>query len=242
MRTLRDSWFMLRGELRGDKLSILFTLLFSVFMIGYLVFFTGMLINSSIGDKQQTAIVDFMLITMVPILGFTYTRRTFTYLSEDSYTKMLAYLHSLPIPAAVILCKRKIQAILTLGLNGILFFGLMYGIGREIRLEMSPVPYTVFALTWIGYGLAVTGLYIFIEFLFSGKMYCLFTFIIMIICAGVSALVKLTGGNLLFYSISCSKEYEFLSPLMWGSLLTGVVFMQLFSKWTIHRLKKRDLV
>jgi hypothetical protein len=52
----------------------------------------------------------------------------------------------------------------------------------------------------------------------------------------------MAGGNLLIASVDISKEWGLLSPLMWGSLLLGTVSVQLFSKWTIHRLKSRDLV
>jgi hypothetical protein len=242
MRTLRDSWFLIRSELRGDKLRLLFTLLFSLFLVGYLGFFTGLLVNESVGDNEQNMMVDYMLTAMVPILGFTYSRRSFKYWSEDSYTKMLAYLSSLPIPVSVILSKRKLQALLSFGLNGILFFGLMYALGGDLRTEISPLPYIVFALTWIGYGLVMTGVYIAIEFLYSGKMYCWLTALIMLLSVVLSAVVKLSGGNLLFYSISVSKGYGWLSPLMWGTLLAGAVSVQLFSGWTKRRLLKRDLV
>lgn len=54
--------------------------------------------------------------------------------------------------------------------------------------------------------------------------------------------VKFSGGNLLLYTLACSKEWGLLSPLMWGTLIAGTVSVQLFSRWTIHRLKSRDLV
>ncbi|WP_410513311.1 hypothetical protein PaeBR_02280 [Paenibacillus sp. BR2-3] len=206
------------------------------------MFFTGLLINSSVGGVERTAITDFMLMSLLPILGFTYSRRSFKYWSEDSYTKMLAYLQSLPIPIAVILCKRKLQALLSFALNGILYFGLIYALSGDLRTELSPLPYVVFALTWIGYGLVMTGVYVAIEFLCSGKIYCWMTILIMALCAGASLLVKLAGGNLLFYTISYSKEYGVASPLMWGSFLAGVISIQLLAKWTMQRLKKRDLV
>jgi len=242
MRTLKDSWFMLHGEIRGDKWKLIYTFLFSVLLMSYFGFFIGLLLNESLGKSGRNVIVDFMLLFMVPILGFTYSRRSFKYWSEDPYTKMLAYLRSLPIPLPVIICKRKLQSLFSFSFNGILFFGLMYLMGSDLRIHMSLLPYIVFALTWIGFGLMMTGVYIFIEFLYSGKVYCGVTFLIMLGSAGIAALVNLSGGSLLFYSVSCSKNYEFLSPLMWGTLITGALSVQMFSSWTIHRLKKRDLV
>ncbi|MCL6603327.1 MAG: hypothetical protein K6T94_10665 [Paenibacillus sp.] len=242
MKTMRDSWFMIRRELSGDKVSLVLTFLFSILFLSYLGFFTGILVNESLGEQERNPFVDFILLTILPILGFTYSRRSFKYLSEDSYTKMLIYLQSLPIPAEVILCKRKIQSLLSYTSNGIVYFGLMYLVYENLRIEISPLPYIVFALTWIGYGFIITGIYIFIEFLFSGKMYFGLTLLIMALSGGIAALVYLAGGNLLVYSISYSKDYGFQSPLMWGTIIAGTVSIQLFSTWTINRLKKRNLV
>ncbi|MNP80839.1 hypothetical protein D3C76_1790420 [compost metagenome] len=66
--------------------------------------------------------------------------------------------------------------------------------------------------------------------------------IIMLLSLGGAVLIKLAGGNLFLYTIKCSQQWGLLSPLMWGALLFGTVSVQLFSKWTIHRLKSRDLV
>ncbi len=107
---------------------------------------------------------------------------------------------------------------------------------------MALPAFIAFAITWIGVGLIVSGLYIFIEYLFSGKAYLGLTVLIVVISWGISFLVLLGGGNLFLYSISVSKEWGLLSPIMWGTLLLGTISVQLFSKWTIHRLKSRDLV
>jgi hypothetical protein len=85
-------------------------------------------------------------------------------------------------------------------------------------------------------------MYIFAEFMVSGKAYFWSMIIFMVLSMGAALLVSMAGGNLLIASVDISKEWGLLSPLMWGSLLLGTVSVQLFSKWTIHRLKSRDLV
>ncbi|QWU16695.1 hypothetical protein SAMN04487895_12310 [Paenibacillus sophorae] len=242
MQTLKDSWFMIRGDLRGDKIRIVITTLFSIVVMSYLAGLMGLLANSSVNTYQSSALADYLLLATVPILGFTYSRRAIKYWREDPYTRMLAYLRSLPIPLNVVMCRRKLQSVICFALNGTLFFGLIYTLAGHLRDSLSPLGYVVFSFTWIGYGLAVTGLYIFIEFLYSGKAYFWLVLLMMLIAFGGAMLVKFSGGNLLFYSISCSKEWGLLSPLMWGTLLVGTVSVQLFSKWTIVRLKSRDLV
>lgn len=164
------------------------------------------------------------------------------YLADDTYTRMLAYMRTLPVPAEVILCKRKLNMLFAFILNSTLYFGLIYVLSPNIRSELPVAAYLAFVFTWIGFGLVIAGLFIFIELLFSGKAYFIFMTIFMFLALGAAGLVKLAGGNLLLASVAVSKEWGLLSPLMWVSLLLGIVSVQLFSRWTIHRLKSRDLV
>lgn len=242
MANLRSAWFMMRADLRGDKLALLKMVVFSLIFMGYMGGLSGLFAEDALGGSEGEVISDFLMISIVPMLGFALSRRTLKYLSEDSYTRMLAYMRSLPIPAAVVLCKRKLSALFSFCLNGILFFGLIYAISANIRSELTGTSYIVFAVTWIGYGLMMTGIYIFVEFLVSGKAYFWITALLMLLSLGVALLIYWADGNLLLYSISCSKEWGLLSPLMWGTLLLGTASLQLFTKWTIHRLKSRDLV
>ncbi|MDT3428268.1 hypothetical protein J2Z22_003860 [Paenibacillus forsythiae] len=242
MQIWKDSWFMIRGDLRGGKIRLILTALFTIVFMFYLAGLTGLFFNEAAQTHQRSVLPDYFLLAIVPFLGFAYSRRTMKYWSADSYTKMLAYLRSLPIPLSAVLCKRKLQSVMCFALNGVLFFGLVYALAGHLRASLSPLGYVVFSITWIGYGLAVMGLYIFFEFLYSGKAYFWLLLLTMLISFGGAMLVKLSGGNLLFYSLACSKEWGLLSPLMWGTLLGGTVSVQLFSRWTIHRLKRRDLV
>jgi hypothetical protein len=203
---------------------------------------TGMVVDDAVGRTDGKLLSDFLLVSMIPMLGFTFSRRTMKYLAEDSYTRMLAYMRTLPVPAAVILCKRKLNTLFSFALNGTLYFGLIYALSANMRSELSLPAYLAFAFTWIGYGLVISGMYIFVEFMVSGKAYFWSMIIFMVLSMGAALLVSRAGGSLLLASVDISKEWGLLSPLMWGSLLLGTVSVQVFSKWTIHRLKSRDLV
>lgn len=242
MTTFRNAWAIIRGDFRADKLMLLRALVFSVIFMGYMSFLNGLIANDVLDSGDGKLINDYLMLISIPLLGFIFSKRTMKYLSEDSYTRMLAYMRGLPIPSVVILCKRKLQAVFSFCLNGILYFGIMYVASGNIRNELPAAAYLAFAITWVGYGLIVNGLYIFIEYSVSGKMYFLLTMIIVLLCLGAASLIYLTGGNLFLYSLDYSKKWEFLSPLMWGTLLMGTLSVQLFSKWTIYRLKSRDLV
>lgn len=242
MGTLRDSWFMIRSDFRGDKLRILWGIIGTILFTGYLGVTASLILNDVFDTQDKMVATDLMLMSLIPLLGFTFSRRAVKYWGEDSYTRMLAYMQSLPIDSKVILCKRKIQAVFTLCVNGMLFFGIIYISSENLRTELNIVPYLVLALTWIGYGLIVSGLYIFIEYLVNGKAYLLITVLIVVFSMGISVLVALAGGNLFFHTLNSSKEWGLLSPIMWGTLLLGAISIQLFSKWTIHRLKSRNLI
>jgi hypothetical protein len=243
MTTLKHALVIARSDFRGDRLNLVWILLWSIlFMGGYMGMLTGSMLDGVLGDGETKTIADVMMFTFVPMLGFTFSKRTMRYLSEDTYTRILAYMRSLPVPITVVMCKRKLQSVSSFALNGVMFFGLIYAVSPHMRQELPFTDYLAFALTWIGYGLAVSGLYIFIELLFSGKLYCLYIFLFMGLIIGLAVLIGLAGGNLFLYSVTVSQKWGLLSPLMWSTLLLGTVSVQLFSKWTIHRLKSRDLV
>ncbi|OBZ10496.1 hypothetical protein A8L34_18020 [Bacillus sp. FJAT-27264] len=242
MKTFKQAWFIIRGDFRGAKSKIVFTAVFSLLFMGYLGGLTALILNDTLGGQDRDVLADFLLLTTVPILGFTYSRRALKYWSEDSYTKMLMYLKSLPIPMEVMVSKRKIQSFLSFGINGILYFGLIYAIGEHVQANLNWIEYLSFAFTWIGYGLMIAGVYIFIEFLFSGKAYGWFTMLIMGLSLATAVIVRLLGGNLLFFTVESSKKWGLLSPVMWGMLLVGLIALQVISKWTLHRLKRRNFI
>lgn len=242
MRTMKDAWFIMRSDLRGDKLRLLGTILVTVIFVGYLGGMTVLTTDVLIVDHHPSMVADFLFLSLMPLLGISFSRRALKYLSENSYTRMLVYLRSLPIPSSVILARRKLQTVVSFTINGTLLFGIVYLMGDNYRTQLNVPSYIAFALTWIGMGLIVAGLYISIEYLFNGRAYLWLTVLIVLVSMGISILIMLGGGNLFLFTVAYSKEWGLLSPMMWGSLLLGTVSVQVFSMWTIHRLKSRDLV
>ncbi|AIQ44880.1 hypothetical protein R70723_02400 [Paenibacillus sp. FSL R7-0273] len=242
MTNLKQALIIVRSDFNGDRLKLLWMLLWALLFMGYMGGLSSMIIQDTLDNGDGKILADIMFMTVIPMLGFTFSKRTMKYLTEDSYTRMLAYMRTLPIPTAVILCKRKLHAVSSIGLNGLVFFGLIYAISSNMRQELPFINYLAFTLTWIGLGLIVAGLYIFIELLASGKAYFIYVMLFTFIYIGAAVLTWLAGGNLILYTVSYSKEWGLLSPLMWGTLVLGTLSVQLFSAWTIHRLKSRDLV
>ncbi|WNS41726.1 hypothetical protein [Paenibacillus sp. MMS20-IR301] len=242
MTTLKHAWVIVRSDFRGDRLKLLWALLFAVLFMGYMAVMGGMIFDDAVSLGEGKLISDVLLVTIICIMGVTFSRRNMKYLADDTYTRLLAYMRTLPVPAAVILCRRQLNTLFAFTVNGALYFSLIYAIGASIRRELPVPAYLAFALTWIGFGLIIAGLFIFIEFSVSGKMYFVNMIAVMFLGIGAAGLIRLAGGNMLLSSVAVSKEWGLLSPLMWGSLLLGTLSVQLFSRWTIHRLKSRDLV
>lgn len=242
MTTLKQAWVIVRSEFHGDRWKLLWALLFSLLFMGYFAALSGMIIDDTLTGHDKQFFSDILMVTMMLMLSVSFSRRTMKYISEDSYTRMLAYMRAMPVPTAVILCKRKLNTLFAIVMNSLLYFGLIYILSPGIRAELPPAAYLAFALTWIGYSLIVAGMYIIIEFSVSGVMYFWLISAIMLLALAVSGLVYLVGGNLLLATVAVSKEWGLLSPLLWGALVLGVLSLQLFSRWTIHRLKSRDLV
>ncbi|MHA0857114.1 hypothetical protein ACH8E3_09555 [Paenibacillus sp. CMAA1364] len=224
--------------MRSDKYLIIYSILF----MGYIGLILGTLVVEMYDPKDTfNPSVDILFLTLIPMLGFYFSRHAFKYLTEDSYTQMLIYLRTLPISPQVIMCYRYIQMLIAFAINGVIVFSIIYGFGR-LGTGVSIGDYICFTLTWIGYALAVTGIYIHLEFTCSGKKYFWMSMVIMGASVIVGMTIQLFDGNLLLYTLRMSQEWGTRSPVMWGALLVGVISLALMRKLTIRRLQERDLL
>ena len=59
----------------------------------YMGFATSVIIDNQFEhlDEYINPFTDFMLVFYAPLLGFLFSRRSFRYLNEDSYTRMLYF-------------------------------------------------------------------------------------------------------------------------------------------------------
>jgi hypothetical protein len=236
---LKDAWWITKRDLKSEKLLIVITLLF----MAYQALMISLLIDEQLQIQSKSpVIVDILLLAYIPLLGFFFSKRSIKCLTEDSYTQLLVYLRTLPISPKSIMTSRLLQLIIALMMNSAIFFSVMYGISPQLRTEMSFGIYMGFALTWIGYALAISGLYIYFEFLFSGKQYFGLTMLLVVITCVIGIMIRIMGGNMLLYTIRMSQEWGILSPMMWGALIGGLMSLALLGKLTNRKLQSRDLV
>ena len=186
---------------------------------------------------------DFMILMISPMLGFHFTRKSFRYLNEDSYTQMLYYYRMIPVPPEAVIVSRAIIGLGAFALNGLLFFGITYAIAGNMRASMNLTAYISFGLTWIGIGILVNGLYIYWEYMKSGKAYFGYTMLFNALIAAVLILQFLAGVrfSLMEYVADTSLRQGLLSPLMWGALVLGLTVFILMCRLTLRRMQTRDL-
>lgn len=227
---------MTRSQMSKDRLQWLWSALFMIY--------TGGMSGVMFLGQQQTDIinpvVDSFFLIMLPFQGFMFCRRSFRYIQEDSYTQMLAYYRRIPIPEQVVMWSRLQQSLMAFTYNGIFFYGSLYVVNLHAE-GFRWDQYLAFSLTCTGYGLLVTGFYIYGEFLNSGKKYLLLSMLFIPFAIVISILIRISGSYGLRIVMDGSKSWGLLSPIMWISLVAGVAGLWLSSRFTLKKLVHRDL-
>lgn len=232
----KQAWWMTRQEMGRDWLQWIWTLLFTA----YAAIMCGASMHEALKDKGYTLMGDNFFLIFVPFLGFLFSRRSFRYLQEDSYTQMLAYMRRIPVPVDALLLNRIIQMLITFVINGIAFFSLIYVAAlRGEQFGLSGV--LAFTIMWIGYGLFINSIYFYWEFNCSGKRYFVQTMALMLFTLLVSLLAAMFDQNLIKITLQQSADYGLLSPMMWGILLIAAASLTISFKLTRRQLLQRDL-
>ncbi|MCM3701311.1 hypothetical protein [Paenibacillus macerans] len=238
MNRWKDAWVIFKRDLCGDRLYLIWNVLFMLYMALMMSFMFEP------GEREASflkPLADFMLLLLIPFTGFYFSRRSFNYLKEDSYTQMLRFYRTLPISADAVILGRIIQLVTATLFNGVLFYPGLYLLAASLRSELSSAGYIAFALTWCGYGLLLNGAYIYFEFLKKGSTYLWMSLAAMVLVALLAFVVNGFGGNLIELTVGFSGRYALLSPLMWGSLVCGTLGLLLFASVTKRKLAVRDL-
>lgn len=227
-------------ELRSDRLQVLWALIFMVYLGGFL----SMMVERIVAERSMVnPFADFMMFMLSPMLGLSFSRRAFKYLNEDSYTQMLYFYRFIPVPASAVILSRAIFGMLAFAANSVIFFGVMYLIGGNLRELVSIEAYISFSLTWIGIGILLHGVLIYLELLKSGKSYFWLNILLQVILIVTLFILFYAGLRFswtrLFMDISL--RHGLLSPLAWGSLLIGLAGYAGMCLLTYKRMLRRDL-
>lgn len=226
---------IVKKELGIDKIYLIWGLIFMLYM-------GGMVSLMMYGQLEQgghmNLVSDFLMMALLSLLGLFFSRRSFSYIKDDTYTRMLFYYRTLPIPVETVMKSRFLQMIAAFLFNGVILFTTIRVL---FDMNMNGLQYAVFILTWLGYALAVNGIFIYFEFTTSGRTYMWITILLLLLFGLAAVICAISGFSLTEYSMQMSKEYGMVSPLMWGTLLGGGLLLAGFCALAVRKLSRRSL-
>lgn len=233
----KQAWWMTKTELKRDRLNWIWTILFTLYtaaITGGFLTGTGL---RGMEAQVHTLLVDNIFLLFIPFLGFFFSRRSFRYLQDDSYTQMLSYMRRLPIPASTIIWSRIFQMLVAFAVNGVIYFTVIYFLA--LRFEHFRFDQVLaFSLLWIGYGVIWNAFFIYWELLVSGKAYFAYTTLAFVVFFFIALTAAILDWNLIQFSIEHSQQWGLLAPGMWIMLVSGI----LLTIFSFKRTKKKMLV
>lgn len=239
MMDMKQAWLITVREMTMGRWTILISILFSL----YLGFTTSMVMSVQFNgeDVAVSPVMDFVILFLIPFLGFLFNRRSFMYLQEDSYTTMLAYYRTLPIPSRIIVMSRIQQMFVGFVMNGLVYFCCLFVLAADLRSDFSIAFFLTFALTWGAYGVIVHCIYIFMEMTTSGKKYFWNSLIAGIPIVILVIVVSMMGSNVVNWVTEISLHYTLTSPLLWVLLIGAAASVWTSARLTLRSLLRRDL-
>ncbi|WP_411344962.1 hypothetical protein ACE3MZ_02395 [Paenibacillus sp. WLX1005] len=242
MFDFKKGWLITKRELSLNWTMFIWSTIFMLYMggvIGFLYFTQGYVQEES---RITHTLLDFILLLIAPLLGIDYSRRAFRLWQEDSYRKQMQYYRTLPIPFAAVLGSRLQILLMSLIYNSILVFTLTYVIGIRTIPEVTFSGYLAFVLTTIGFGLLLTALYIYWEYMVNYKRYVFWSSISTILIVAITITSMNMGWNIANRMLALSIRDGLASPLMWIGLIAGIAALTLSFTIVSRKAKTRDLL
>ncbi|ERI09533.1 hypothetical protein [Aneurinibacillus aneurinilyticus] len=237
----KEAWALVRTDLIRFKWGVVFTLLFSVYMSATSLLLTNHLLNEN-EEKLRflSGLLDFIYLVTLPNFGFFFSRRSMRYLQEDSYTKWMMKLRTLPITIHTIALSRIMLMTVAFALNMFIFILIQATFSTELRAELSPVSIAAYTLMLTALAIMINLIYIMMELSYNGRKYMKSIFITLGIITVISIFIALSGGSLVLTVIHVAKYYPWLSAI----LALGVIACALMLGITgaRNRIRKRDIV
>ncbi|MBD7968787.1 ABC-2 transporter permease [Paenibacillus gallinarum] len=238
--TWKQAWWLTRTDFKRDRLNWIWTILFTL----YCAAITGSFLTGTglreMRAQDYTLVVHNIFLLFVPFLGFFFSRRSFRYIQDDSYTQMLSYMRRLPIPASTIIWSRIFQMLVAFAVNSVIFFTVIYFL--TLRAEHFRFDQVLaFSLLWIGYGVVANAFYIYSEFAVNGKYCFLLSVVSFVFLSFVALTAAILDWNLIQFSIEHSQKWGLLAPGMWIMLVSGILLMTFSFKRTKKKLLLRDV-
>ncbi|HZG88469.1 hypothetical protein [Paenibacillus sp.] len=228
---LQDALFLVKSQWRYARAGFVFTLVFYAVYGGI----AGMLLNRAQEESTLTVMSDIILVTFMSAVGFIYSKGYLNnpYWRNDSFTKTLAVLRSLPIPVETLAWSRSIQILLISPISTIAFFGAFYA-ASDWAKTLDATAFIAFVLVWFAFGNVCSGWFVLAEWGTSGKRYLWLSIAaITFLIAAVVALALTTGQSIAF---AVGGAMEGSGRKVWP--LLALAAAALAHRWMRQRLKR----
>ncbi|REK71588.1 hypothetical protein [Paenibacillus paeoniae] len=223
MNTWQGAWYLAKEELRRVRWKHLITLVFIGYLLIFLVpmFSDGRIENSLFGYWA----LDFITITLLPMLGFMSTQNSGFYWKMDTYTKKLAAWRTMPITIKQIVLGRILLFLVNGIIAMIVFFTIYYLFARSLGADIELLDFILYALFWIGFSIAVGIIYLYLETGFSGMKYFWFcTAISLFLLVGMVVYTYFFKNSLVLLSYRTIAQGGWWMPLIMIVLAIAVFF------------------
>ncbi|QHT59613.1 hypothetical protein GXP70_06370 [Paenibacillus lycopersici] len=231
---------LLRLEGRRGWIGLLLTMA-SFAYLGVFMIIPLLHAMSDPGEEQSYSwAVDFLYLTLMPIMGFLMNRNTLNCWNRDPYTRRLAYYRTLPISWNTIVVSRMLQHAIVLTIVFAFYFTLQYLLSGFMREQLAVGDYVLFVLIWYGYALMAGATYIFFELTLKGNAYIIVCFLYVIVYALIDLILWATHTNLIESTIAAAREHHYAWPVL--SVVLGAALAVLLGALTRMRVVKRGLL
>lgn len=218
MSTWKGAWLLLRYEWRQNWLGSLATLLLATYIVAFT--FPLYKVNDFSQEAFLAGTIDFIMLCIVPCLGFFMNQTTFRNVKEDYTARKLAAMRAMPITVKQIAAGR-VMSMLSLLLPMWIYFFTMIFLLSGWFFQQSWVQLLSYALFWLGYAVFMSVVYLIMELGFASRKYLLSCIGTLPLFAAVVLLCRLSGHSLVGDLLGAAAVHNWWPAL--GALLAGAV-------------------
>lgn len=239
MNDWRGGWRIAKHELWRDRMGLMFTFIFTVYLTAVTFPLTKALFAGQ-PDESWTCAIDFMMLSVLPSMGFMVSGFTMKYWKDDSFTRKLALWRTMPISIPQIVTGRLLLLFVVMIPILFIYFISQYVIALAIGQALPLYPLILYALFWSGYSIALAIQYVYWEQSVSGKTYFLICSVYLVIIAVLVAVLWFSGIGLTRHLTASVSRGEWWYP---GSALAAAALSVMFgSRLIAGSIRKRDLL
>ncbi|MFW5436107.1 hypothetical protein [Paenibacillus apiarius] len=237
----KQAWALVKNDLVRFKWGFVMTLLFSMYMsVTSLFMLNGVLGEGGEMYRFLSGTLDFVYLITLPNMGFFFSRRSMRYLQEDSYTKWMIKLRTLPIDIHTIALSRIMMMVVAFTLNMTLFISIQVIFSPGLRAELGPVSIMAYAFMLIAFSMIINMTFIIMELSYSGSKYFKGSLIILGFTTFLAIAIALSGGSFVLTIVYVAKYYPWFSGILALGVITQVLTLGIVR--AKNAIRKRDLV